>query len=133
MSIVILAEKPSVARDIASSLGVTGRSKGYLHGNGYVVTWALGHLVTLPEPHQINPAWKAWRPDLLPMIPGTWPLQVVERTQEQFDIVSGILKDKAVTQVVCATDAGLEGVLIFRYISAAVGGVKPVNACGSLP
>ena len=69
MSIAILAEKPSVARDIARVVGAKGRGDGHLHGNGYVVSWAIGHLVALPEPHRIRPEWRRWRPELLPMLP----------------------------------------------------------------
>jgi DNA topoisomerase-3 len=68
-SIAVLAEKPSVARDVAHELGATGRGDGYFHGRGYVVTWALGHLVALAQPHEINPEWRHWRRDLLPILP----------------------------------------------------------------
>ncbi|MCB1717176.1 MAG: hypothetical protein KDK05_18785, partial [Candidatus Competibacteraceae bacterium] len=74
----VLAEKPSVARDIARVLGATQRGEGCLRGNGYIVTWAVGHLVGLPQPHQINADWKAWRRELLPMLPQHWPLTVSE-------------------------------------------------------
>jgi DNA topoisomerase IA len=65
-SIAVLAEKPSVARDVARTLGATQTGEGYLHGNGYVVTWAIGHLVALPEPHEIDPSWRQWRRNTLP-------------------------------------------------------------------
>jgi DNA topoisomerase IA len=68
-TVAVLAEKPSVARDIASVLGATRKRDGYLHGNGYVVTWAIGHLAALAQPHEIDPAWRQWRRDLLPMLP----------------------------------------------------------------
>ena len=127
MSIAILAEKPSVARDIARVVAARQRGDGFLHGGGYVVTWAIGHLVALPEPHQIRPEWKRWRPELLPMIPTTWPLKVYPRTRDQFEVVSGILNDPDVEEVVCATDAGREGELIFRYIYEAAGCDKPIR------
>ena len=79
-TIAVLAEKPSVARDIAKVLGAATRGDGYLHGNGYVVTWAIGHLAALAQPHEIRPEWKAWRRDLLPMIPESWPLVTYEKT-----------------------------------------------------
>ena len=123
----VLAEKPSVARDIARVLGATQRGEGCLRGNGYIVTWAVGHLVGLPQPHQINADWKAWRRELLPMLPQHWPLTVSERTQSQFDIVSAILNAAEVNEVICATDAGREGELIFRYIYEAAGCAKPVR------
>src|SRR4051794_17005388 len=126
-SVAVLAEKPSVARDIARVLGAAAKGDGYLHGNGYVVTWAIGHLAALAQPHEIHPEWKQWRRNLLPMLPGEWPLVVYERTKDQFDTVKRILTSPKVSQVVCATDAGREGELIFRYIYEAAGCVKPVS------
>ncbi|RPI80693.1 MAG: RecQ family ATP-dependent DNA helicase, partial [Planctomycetaceae bacterium] len=123
----MVAEKPSVARDIAQVVGARTRAEGRLHGNGYVVTWAIGHLVGLAQPHQIDPAWKAWRAESLPMLPQTWPLTVLESTQEQFRTVKSLLTDRAVEYVVCATDAGREGELIFRFIYEAAGCRKPVR------
>ena len=115
-SVAVLAEKPSVARDIARVLGATNQGRGYLHGNGYVVTWAIGHLVALAQPHEIEPEWKHWRRDLLPMLPRGWPLVVYEKTKDQFEVVRKILNSPKVARIVCATDAGREGELIFRYI-----------------
>src|SRR3984957_1956656 len=80
-TIAVLAEKPSVARDIANVLGATNKRDGYLHGNGYVVTWAIGHLAALAQPHEMDPAWRQWRRNLLPMLPETWPLVVYEKTK----------------------------------------------------
>ncbi|MCC8988190.1 MAG: hypothetical protein LM523_10845, partial [Candidatus Contendobacter sp.] len=111
MSIAVVAEKPSVARDIAKTLGARQRGDGFLHGNGYVVTWAIGHLVRLAEPHEIDPAWKRWRRESLPMLPKRWPLLVSDSTRSQFEAVCRILNDKAIDRVVCATDAGREGEL----------------------
>jgi DNA topoisomerase-3 len=127
VSVAILAEKPSVARDIARVVGARRRGDGHLYGNGYVVSWAVGHLVTLPEPHQIRPEWKRWRPEALPMLPATWPLAVYPRTRDQFEVVRRILNDPEVSEVVCATDAGREGELIFRYIYEAAACRKPVR------
>ena len=124
-SVAVLAEKPSVARDIARVLGATKQGQGYLHGNGYVVTWAIGHLVALAQPHEIQPEWKRWRRDLLPMLPREWPLVVYEKTQPQFEVVRKILTSPKVASVVCATDAGREGELIFRYIYEAAQCHKP--------
>ena len=126
-SIAVLAEKPSVARDIARVLGAGSKGDGYLHGNGYVVTWAIGHLAALAQPHEINPEWKQWRRDRLPMLPKQWPLVVYDKTKDQFDTVRKILLSPKVSQVVCATDAGREGELIFRYIYEAAGCSKPVH------
>ena len=123
----MLAEKPSVARDIANVLGANVRGEGFLHGNGYVVTWAVGHLAALAQPHEIRPEWRAWRRDLLPMLPESWPLVVYEKTKDQFDLVSKILLSPRIAKVICATDAGREGELIFRYIYEAAGCSKPVD------
>jgi len=126
-TVAVVAEKPSVARDLARVLKATASGKGYLHGNGYVVTWAIGHLVALAQPHQIRPEWRAWKRELLPMLPETWPLVVLEETREQFEVVRSILTSPRVARVVCATDAGREGELIFRYIYEAAGCDKPVS------
>ncbi len=126
-TIAIVAEKPSVARDIARVIGATKQGDGFLHGNGHVVTWAIGHLVSLAQPHEIRPEWKSWRPDLLPMLPRQWPLVVYERTKDQFEVVRRILQSPKVGQIVCATDAGREGELIFRYIYEAASCDKPVR------
>jgi DNA topoisomerase III len=124
-TVAVLAEKPSVARDIARVLGATKQGQGYLHGNGYVVTWAIGHLVALAQPHEIQPEWKHWRRDLLPMLPRAWPLVVYPKTQPQFEVVRKILNSPKVASIVCATDAGREGELIFRYIYEAAQCRKP--------
>jgi DNA topoisomerase-3 len=126
-TVAVLAEKPSVARDIARVLGAGSKGDGYLHGNGYVVTWAIGHLAALAEPHEIRPEWKQWRRDLLPMLPRDWPLVVYDKTKDQFETVKRILTSPKVSRIICATDAGREGELIFRYIYEAAGCEKPVN------
>ena len=124
--VAILAEKPSVARDIARVVGATKSGEGFLSGNGHIVTWAIGHLVALAQPHEIRPEWKQWRRDLLPMLPREWPLVVYEQTKQQFEIVRGILHAPEVSRIICATDAGREGELIFRYIYEAADCRKPV-------
>jgi DNA topoisomerase III len=123
--ILIIAEKPSVARDLAKEVKATTRGNGYFHGNGYSVTWAIGHLVTLPEPAAINPQWKTWNFKHLPILPQHWPLSVVEKTRAQFEIVQQLLEK--CDAVICATDAGREGELIFRYIYEVAGCHKPVR------
>ncbi|MGA2883293.1 MAG: DNA topoisomerase 3 [Bryobacteraceae bacterium] len=125
--VAVLAEKPSVARDIAKVLGATTKGEGYLHGNGYVVTWAIGHLASLAQPHEIHPQWKSWRRETLPMLPEVWPLVVYEKTKDQFEVVRKILSSPRVERVICATDAGREGELIFRYIYEAAGCSKPIG------
>ncbi len=123
----VVAEKPSVARDIAKVLGATRRGEGYLYGEGVIVTWAIGHLVALSEPHQINSEWKRWRRGSLPMLPAEWPLTVYDQTADQFNTVKKILNSPKVERIVCATDAGREGELIFRYIYEAAGSRKPID------
>src|SRR3954454_10582344 len=124
-TIAVLAEKPAVARDIARVLGASQRGEGCLHGNGYVVTWAVGHLVELAQPHEINPDWKRWRRDHLPMLPRDWPLVVSAETKAQFEAVRRVINAPEIERVVWATAAGREGELIFRYIYEAAGCRKP--------
>lgn len=127
MTIAVVAEKPSVARDLARVLGASQSTDGAIEGGGYVVTWAIGHLVALAQPHQIDPAWKRWDLRILPMLPSSWPLVVLDETKKQFDVVKKILRRSDVESVVCATDAGREGELIFRYIYDAAACSKPVR------
>jgi DNA topoisomerase-3 len=124
---LVVAEKPSVARDIAHVLGARSRHDGYFRSDGHLVTWAVGHLVALAEPGEMKPAWKKWRLGDLPLLPEAWPLVVAESTRAQFETVRRLLLSAEVRGVVCATDAGREGELIFRYIYEAAGAVKPVR------
>ena len=126
-NIAIVAEKPSVARDIARVVGASTKGDGFLHGSGYVVTWAIGHLVHLAQPNEIRPDWKTWRRESLPMLPREWPLVVYDKTSDQFEVVRKILTSPRIGKVVCATDAGREGELIFRYIYEAAACSKPVS------
>lgn len=113
---VILTEKPSVARDIAAHLGARQRHEGYFEGNGCQVTWAFGHLISLKNPEEYDPALKKWTLDTLPFIPKQFELKVVEDKgiRKQFAIIKKLLK--SASEIICATDAGREGELIFRYI-----------------
>lgn len=121
MAIVVVAEKPSVARDIARVLSAQKKCDGYFENSTYRVTWAIGHLVGIAEPHQMQPEWKSWDRDLLPMLPEFWPLVVSPATADQFAIVSRLLLAPDTEAVICATDAGREGELIFRYILEKIG------------
>jgi DNA topoisomerase-3 len=125
--LAVVAEKPSMARDIARALGAREQGEGCFRGKGYVVTWAIGHLVGLAQPHEMRPEWKRWQRELLPMLPGDWPLVVEEKTASQFQVVRRVMNAPDVDGVVCATDAGREGELIFRYIYEAAGCRKPVR------
>ena len=113
---VVLAEKPSVARDIAKHLGASKRANGWLEGNGWAVTWAFGHLVELQEPEDYTPDWKPWRVSNLPIIPEKFRLRPRgdAGALQQLDTVKKLFTDAE--EIVCATDAGREGELIFRYI-----------------
>ena len=114
--IVILTEKPSVARDIAAHLGARQRHDGYFEGNGYQVTWAFGHLIALKDPDDYDPLLKKWSLATLPFIPTQFELKVVDDkgVRTQFGIIKKLFKSG--TELICATDAGREGELIFRYI-----------------
>ena len=128
MTTVIVAEKPSVARDIAAVLGARGRGEGFLHGNGYQVTWALGHLVHFAEPDDYDAAWAGrWSMGQLPMIPEQWKLRTDKKTVKQFKAVKALLVSPDTERVVCATDAGREGELIFRLIAEHARCRKPVQ------
>ncbi|NRA69169.1 MAG: DNA topoisomerase 3 [Pseudobacteriovorax sp.] len=124
---VIIAEKPSVARDIASALNVSTKKKEFFEDDRFIITWAIGHLVSLQEPHEMNPSWKSWNMGLLPIIPQHWPLKVLPNTVQQYKIVAKKLNDPNVNEVICATDAGREGELIFRYIYEISGCKKPIK------
>ena len=132
---VILAEKPSVARDIARVLGCNRREEGFFQGERDIVTYAVGHLVNLPMPETLNPAWAgAWTAQKLPMIPATWQYVVNPKTSDQFAVVKRLLNARDTTEVVNAADAGREGEAIFRRIYALAGCRKPVSALlGQLP
>lgn len=123
---LVLAEKPSVGRDIARALGVKGAGEGMIEGEQYVISWAVGHLVALCDPDELNPEWKKWRWETLPMLPETLQTKVLPGTKKQFSIVKKLLLSKEIDSVVCATDSGREGELIFRYIYQQAGCVKPV-------
>jgi len=115
---VVIAEKPSVARDIAKVLNITAKKKGYIEGRGCAVTWAFGHLVTLQEPGEYDPALKRWSLDTLPFVPDEFKLTLIKNdgVAEQFQLIKTLCEQAE--EIVCATDAGREGELIFRYILA---------------
>ena len=113
---VVLAEKPSVGRDIARVLGCTKQGQGYLEGKDYVVTWALGHLVTLADPEAYDVKYKSWNLEDLPMLPKAFKFVVIKKTAKQFKVVKEQLLRKDVSEIVIATDAGREGELVARLI-----------------
>ena len=127
MNTVIVAEKPSVGRDIARVLGAAQPGEGCLMGRGYIVTWALGHLVSLMEPDELDERYRRWRMADLPILPEDIPLKVLPATRAQFAVVKKWMNDKDTCEIVCATDAAREGELIFRYIYRMAGCKKPVR------
>ena len=124
---LVLAEKPSVGRDIARVLGARGGGEGMIVGEEYIVSWAVGHLVTLCDPDELNPDWKKWSMDTLPMLPETLKTKVIAKTRSQFSVLKKLLRDPEIDRVICATDSGREGELIFRYIYDQAGCRKPVD------
>jgi DNA topoisomerase III len=123
---LIVAEKPSVGRDIAGALGRHRRGKGVLVGDGWTVTWALGHLAELAPPDAYDERYKKWRLETLPILPERFKVRISSGTREQFAVVKDLLRDAVVTEVVNACDAGREGELIFAYLYALSRCTKPV-------
>lgn len=122
---LVLAEKPSVAQSIAKVLGVNKREDGYLEGNGYIVSWCVGHLVELAEPESYDEKYSKWRYADLPIFPTDWKYDVSTSTKKQFGILKKLMARDDVTSLVCATDAGREGELIFRLVYHKAGCRKP--------
>lgn len=116
MSKLVLAEKPSVAQTLSKVLGATRRGEGYLEGNGYVVSWCVGHLVELAPPEAYGDQYKKWRKEDLPIFPEPFRYQVSAATKKQFEILKKLMARDDVESLVCATDAGREGELIFRLV-----------------
>ncbi len=125
--IVCIAEKPSVARDIADVLGAKNKKDGYIEGNGYQVTWTFGHLCTLKEPHEYTPSWKAWSLSSLPMIPPRFGIKLINDPgiEKQFRIIESLMQ-KA-DEIINCGDAGQEGELIQRWVMQKAGAHCPVK------
>ena len=121
----MVAEKPSVAQTIGKVLGATSRKDGYWEGEGYLVSWCVGHLVGLADASVYDQRYSKWRYDDLPIIPEEWLYEVPKDKMQQFKVLSALMKDKRVTELVCATDAGREGELIFRLVYQKAGCRKP--------
>ena len=124
---LVIAEKPSVAQAIARVLGADNRMKGYLTGNGYMVSWCVGHLVELVAADQYDPKYKKWRAEDLPIFPAEWKYEITESSRAQYMILRKLLNSPEVDTVICATDAGREGELIFRLVYAQSQCMKPVK------
>lgn len=127
MKSLVIAEKPSVARDIARVLKCKKNGQGAIEGERYIVTWGLGHLVTLADPEEYKPEWKEWDMDVLPMMPKTWKLSVIRQTAKQYNAVKSQIHRKDIGEIIIATDAGREGELVARWILEKAGNKKPVK------
>ena len=126
--IVCIAEKPSVARDIAEVLGAHTRKEGYIEGNGYQVTWTFGHLCTLKEPHEYTPNWKSWSLGSLPMIPPRFGIKLIGHDpgiEKQFHIIEQLMQNA--DEIINCGDAGQEGELIQRWVMQKAGARCPVR------
>ena len=124
---LVLAEKPSVAQSIAKVIGATKREDGYLEGNGYIVSWCVGHLVELAQPESYDSKYSKWSYNDLPIFPDSWQYQVSAATKKQFGILKKLMARKDVESLVCATDAGREGELIFRLVYHQCHCKKPIE------
>lgn len=127
MKALVIAEKPSVARDIGRVLKCTKNGSGFLEGGQYVVTWGLGHLVTLADPEDYDPKYKTWKMEDLPMMPEHFKLEVIRQTQKQYYAVKSQIHRKDIEEIIIATDAGREGELVARLILEKAGSKKPVK------
>ena len=124
---LVIAEKPSVARSIATVIGATERQEGYLRGNGYIVSWCIGHLVSFADAGMYDERFKKWRYEDLPIIPESWRLTVPPDKRERFDTLRTLLRSEEVSEVINACDAGREGELIFRTVYHLAGCTKPMK------
>lgn len=123
--ILIVAEKPSVARDIARVVGCNKKNEGFLESDKYIVSWALGHLVALCEPEDYDMSYKKWSMDNLPIMPENMKLKAIKKTSKQLTLLKKLMNGKDIDYIICATDSGREGELIFRYIYQFVKCSKP--------
>lgn len=124
---LIIAEKPSVGKDIAKIVGASSSKDGFLQGSDCLVSWCVGHLVELVPPEEYTPEWKGWKLETLPMLPAQFKHRVNPSRGKQFEVVSRLMNDPRITEIVCATDAGREGQLIFMYVYLLSGCQKPVK------
>ncbi len=127
MKSLVLAEKPSVARELARVLGCNQKNKSYIEGNQYIVTWALGHLIELKMPEHYDSKYTTWRLEDLPIIPDKMGLKVIKQTSAQYKAVESLLKRKDIKEVIIATDAGREGELVARWILDRAGWRKTIQ------
>ena len=124
---LIIAEKPSVARSIAAVIGATEKQNGYREGNGYLVSWCIGHLVSFADAGHYDERFKKWRYEDLPILPEPWQYIIPDDKKQQFDVIRELANRPDVESLVCATDAGREGELIFRFVYQMAGCKKPFS------
>ena len=124
---LVIAEKPSVARSIAEVIGAVESKDGYMEGNGYLVSWCVGHLVELAQPESYGEQWKKWTYESLPVKPENWQYEVKADTKAQYDVLYQLMHREDVSATICATDAGREGELIFRLVYDMAGCDKPIR------
>lgn len=122
---LVIAEKPSVARAIAAVIGADQKRDGYLEGGGYLVSWCVGHLVELAAPEKYETKYEKWRYEDLPILPDPWKYEVKAGVKDQYQVLNKLMQDERVESLVCATDAGREGELIFRLVYQMAGCKKP--------
>lgn len=125
MAVLVLAEKPSVSQAIAAALGVKGRRDGYIEGNGYIISWCVGHLVELANADCYDARYSKWAREDLPILPAPWKFTVSPGTKKQFKIIQSLMERGDVSELIEATDAGREGELIFRLVYREAGCKKP--------
>lgn len=125
--LLLIAEKPSVARTLAEAVGATEKHEGYLQGGCYIVSWCVGHLVELALPEAYDPKYLRWRYADLPILPKEWLYNVSESTRAQFEVLKRLMHHENVQEVICATDAGREGELIFRLVYEKAGCTLPIR------
>ena len=124
---LVIAEKPSVGVALAKALGVTEKKDGYIEGNGYIVSWCVGHLVGFCDAAEYDKRYARWRYDDLPIFPAKWKTKILESTKKQFSILKKLMNAPQTKEIICATDAGKEGELIFRLVYEKAGCRKPVK------
>lgn len=124
---LVISEKPSVAASIAKVIGADTKENGYYEGSGYIVSWCVGHLIELAQPQEYNAIYEKWSYDTLPIIPEEWKYSVKADTKAQYKVLRELMHRDNIESVVCATDAGREGELIFRLVYNQAGCTKPME------
>ena len=124
---LVIAEKPSVGKSLAGVLGAKSWKEGYIEGNGYIVSWCIGHLAGLADASKYDDKYANWQLDDLPIIPEEWKLVVFDKKKAQFSTLKRLMNRKDVDRIICATDAGREGELIFRFVYQMAESNKPFS------